>query len=166
VRSWNAEHLQIPVLVDDRWIFLDEGLEELVPALNNRHHNLQTFTSCSGAREEGVSGYIMMPIESAAWLLKIWKRNTNAIGAEAPTFSDFEIKDRDWVDEIHAEFPMPRLPQLDRDGHLFTCCWRFENSELRELVGPLVSVLKSEVLARGAFSKRRSAPRRQGREAP
>ena len=155
VLGWDAEHLQVPVFVNDRWIFVDDGLEELIPALHRL--NIQTVTSCSGAREEGVAGYIMMPVESAIRFLKIWKQNTNSIGDEPPTLTDFEIRGRDWVEEIHAEFPMPRLPQLDRDGHLFTCCWRFKNSELQRLVGPLVSVLKSEVLARGAFSKRRSA---------
>jgi hypothetical protein len=152
----NAEHLQVPVLVNDMWIWVDKGLEELVPALNSRN-NILTITSCSGEPEEGATGYIMMPAESAIRFLKLWEQNANMIRAEAPRLTDFAIRDRDWVQEIHAEFPMPRLPQLDRDGHLFTCCWGFENSELRELVGPLVSVLKSEVLARGAFSKRRSA---------
>ena len=155
VRSWNAEHLQVPVLVNDMWIWVDEGLEELIPALHRL--NIQTVTSCSGAREEGVAGYIMMPVESAIRFLKLWEQNTNLIRADAPRLADFAIRDRDWVQEIHAEFPMPRLPQFDRDGHLFTCCWSFENSELQRLVGPLVSVLKSEVIARGAFSNRRSA---------
>jgi hypothetical protein len=155
VLGWNAEHLQVPALVNDRWVFVDDGLEALVPALNR--HNILTVTSCSGELEEGAAGYIMMPVESAIRFLKLWKRNANLIRAEPPRLTDFEIRDRDWVEEIHAEFPMPRLPQLDRDGHLFTCCWRFENSELRELVDPLMRVLKSEVLARGASSKRRNA---------
>jgi hypothetical protein len=141
--------------VNDMWIWVDEGLEELIPELNR--NNILTITSCSGELEEGASGFIMMSVESAIRFLKLWEQNTNLIRAEAPRLTDFAIRDREWLQEIHAEFPMPRLPQLDRDGHVFTCCWGFENSELRELVGPLVRVLKFEVLARDALSKRRSA---------
>ena len=60
VLGWDARQIQLSALVDDRWIFVDEGLEELVPALDNRHHNLQTITSCSRAHEEGVAGKPMV----------------------------------------------------------------------------------------------------------